>query len=301
MADAASYARAAFAIGWAQSEADWPPDEAAIRDCRIICELARQHPGDSALLAEARRVGTHAALLSAVARVREEVHTHAHEALAPLLAALAAIMHPEDLLAVMTAGERAAVRQANAAAASTELAHRLGQEPDLHQRFRRAASEVVGHAAAMGAASAVAVLTHSAKALSAPPESDAGGEVSDQAVTAVLTGAGYDAASAYGGGNGPDASPSTDHQDLLRAAVAGVGAGYYAQSSFDAVVGGAFVTASLAAYRASGTAYVDWETMAGACSDCSDLAIQGPYQRDMAPQCPDHPRCRCWLAPATGP
>lgn len=68
----------------------------------------------------------------------------------------------------------------------------------------------------------------------------------------------------------------------------------------DAAVSAAYGAGMLAAYLAAGTRSVIWLTAGDGrvCSRCSDAEAGSPYSLLAAPTLPQHPNCRCCLAPA---
>ena len=55
--------------------------------------------------------------------------------------------------------------------------------------------------------------------------------------------------------------------------------------------------ASMQTYEQNGIAQCEWLAEGSACPSCEDNADGSPYDLSDAPDCPDHPSCRCALAP----
>lgn len=60
----------------------------------------------------------------------------------------------------------------------------------------------------------------------------------------------------------------------------------------------AMTTASVETYEANAVAHVNWLAEADACPECEANADGSPYPTGEAPTPPEHPNCRCALAPA---
>ncbi|MEV8324518.1 hypothetical protein [Kitasatospora sp. NPDC056731] len=76
--------------------------------------------------------------------------------------------------------------------------------------------------------------------------------------------------------------------------------GHDLQLAVDVAVSAAYGLGMLSAYYATGCRSVDWMTAGDGrvCTACSDAEAGSPYPLLAAPRLPQHPNCRCCLAPA---
>jgi 2'-5' RNA ligase len=90
------------------------------------------------------------------------------------------------------------------------------------------------------------------------------------------------------------------HEDPLAAIAAVLAASLDVTLTVDLAVSAAYGAGLIAAYISAGIQALQWITAGdgAVCQRCDDIAGQGPYSPFAAPALPQHPSCRCILAPA---
>ncbi|MFB6568374.1 hypothetical protein [Streptomyces noursei] len=124
---------------------------------------------------------------------------------------------------------------------------------------------------------------------------DMSDNTADGTATAVLTAALTATADRAGTAiaDSTDDDPASDGEDTIETAL-------HLALLTDAAVSAAYGAGMLAAYLGAGTRSVLWLTAGDGrvCERCSDAETGSPYSLLAAPTLPQHPNCRCCLAPA---
>lgn len=88
--------------------------------------------------------------------------------------------------------------------------------------------------------------------------------------------------------------------DTVEAVLAVLGDETRARSGCLTAVVAAVAAGALLAYRQAGVPMARWVTEPGACKTCLAREAAGPMPIDAMPWPPEHPHCRCGLAPVRG-